>query len=105
MMNRQRPFKRTALLLAFLFLVASVPMTILEEGHAIEHDHQQADHASHHAKLACTWMCAASTFVHSADPAVDQSFSLFYSKPTFLVAPFLTHLSVFSIHIRPPPFI
>lgn len=98
----QRSTRQIALLLAFLFLISSAPMMIQEEGHAMQHDHQ-ANHAAQHATFVCTWMCAASTFVHSADHRLNQTASLYFEKPAALIEPFLTHLSVFSIHIRPPP--
>jgi len=101
-MMGQRSTKQIALLLALLFLISSGPMMIQGEGHALQHEHH-GNHAARHATFVCTWMCAASTFVHSADQRINQTTSLFYEKPAAPVETFLRHLFISSIHIRPPP--
>jgi hypothetical protein len=76
---------------------------MIEAGeHTLGHGHT-ANHAAQHASFICTWMCAASTFADSGDYSLGQSLHPPFEKPTVAIERFLSHLSIFSFRIRPPP--
>jgi hypothetical protein len=103
-MMRKTKIKQTALFLTLVYFLLSGSVTIQTGGHAAKHGHS-AHHSAQHASFICTWMCSASSFVHSGDQKLDQN-----SGPPsdFLAIPIeriLNRLSIFSFHIRPPPIL
>ena len=99
---KKTQIKQTALLLALVYFFLSSYMTIGVERHALEHQHH-ANHAARHASFICAWMCGASTFVHSTDQDLDQSFRLSFASLPGFIERFVRNLTIFSFHIRPPP--
>jgi len=91
-----------AVLFVYLMLIGLTPVGM--EGHASEHEHH-GQHGARHGGFVCTWMCAASPFVHTYDPQPPQRFSLSFESPVAYTEPFLKDLSISSFHIRPPPFL
>jgi len=103
-MAQQASLQKMALALAFVYFSLSLYMVVPLERHAMRHG-QTPDHSEGHRSSICSWLCAASTFVHSADSAPAQDFipscetTLFSTKSVPLNKPLLV------FHIRPPPFI
>lgn len=94
--------KKTALLLALIYTFLLGFMMIGVGGHAAEHGHS-ADHATQHASFVCTWMCAVSSFVHSADQKPSYSFNPSFEKSQVYPECVSSCVSIFSFYIRPPP--
>lgn len=103
MKTQWSPFKKTLLGLTLIYLLLSVSMTISVEKHLSEHG-RHSHHAAQHASLICAWMCAASTFVHSADQTLSHRSKISIEKPVILGRPFFDNPFLFFFHIRPPPF-
>ena len=98
----QIPMKQTALVLTLLYLFLSGFMTLGAGGHAATHEHG-TNHTAQHASFVCTWMCAASFFVHSADIHLRSGVHPSFEKLTVYTEPSISNFSVFSFYIRPPP--
>ena len=95
--------KKTALLLALIYTFLLGFMMIGIGGHAAEHGHS-ADHATQHASFVCTWMCAVSSFVHSADQISCQRLnSSFESSIAYATKRVSSNTSIFAFYIRLPP--
>lgn len=96
--------KRTALLFTLVYLFSTGLIMVRAEGHALSHEEHAEEHAKQHASFICTWMCAASTFVHTSGQTLDgqstPSFESPIAKPE--VPPRPQPLSTGTI--RPPPF-
>jgi len=96
--------KQTAVLFTLVYLFSTGLIMVRAEGHALSHEEHAADHAKQHASFICTWMCAASSFVHTLGQTLDgrstPSFENPIAKPEFLPRP--QPLSTGTI--RPPPF-
>jgi hypothetical protein len=102
MMMRKSHIQQTALALTLVYLFLSAFMTVGAGGHAATHEHG-GNHAAQHASFICNWMCAASSFVHSADPHLRSGVHPSFEKLTVYTEPFISNLSAFSFYIRPPP--
>ena len=102
MMTRKTQIKLTAFVLTLVYLFLSGFMVIGMGEHAAEHGHD-SQHTAQHASFTCTWMCAASAFVHSADPHLTEGVRPSFEKLTVYTEPFLSNISAFSFYIRPPP--
>lgn len=100
-MTRKAPIKKTALLLVLVYLFLSGFVMIGAAEHAAEHGHG-AKHTTQHASFICTWMCAASSFVHQADQNLSQSSNPPYESLTGYIERFASNSSIFSFHIRSP---
>ncbi|WDT73500.1 MAG: hypothetical protein MPW17_23050 (plasmid) [Candidatus Manganitrophus sp.] len=80
--------KQTALLFTLVYLFSTGLIMVRAEGHALSHEEHTEDHAEQHASFICTWMCAASTFVHTPGQTLDgQSTPSFESPIAKLEAP------------------
>jgi len=99
---KKTQIRQTALLLTLVYLFLSSYMMIGVERHALGHEHH-ANHSARHASVVCAWMCGASTFVHSTYQVLDQSSRLYFASLPGYIERFLSDLSGFSFHIRPPP--
>lgn len=103
MITHRKQIRSIAFLLVVVYLFLSgFMMTGLAE-HITLHGHS-GHHDAQHTSLFCNWMCAASAFVHSADPNVEQVFTASYIVPAVYIERFFTNLTIFSWYIRPPPF-
>ncbi|WDT70835.1 MAG: hypothetical protein MPW17_19125 [Candidatus Manganitrophus sp.] len=71
--------KQTALLFTLVYLFSTGLIMVRAEGHALSHEEHAEDHAKQHASFICTWMCAASTFVHTSEQTLDGQ-----STPSFV---------------------
>jgi hypothetical protein len=98
-----RANKRIALLLALIYLSLTGLMMVRIEKHALHHDHQ-TNHSAQHASFICNWMCASSTYTHTADQNQVEDFNPTPEGPAIRVEPFFPASPLFSFHIRPPPF-
>ncbi len=94
--------KKTALLLALVYLSLTGLIMVRMEKHALSHDHE-SNHAAQHASFICTWMCASSTYAHTADQNQAQDFNPTPDDPAIHIEPFFPASPLFSFHIRPPP--
>ncbi len=103
MMTRKTPIQVTACILTLVYLFLSGFMAVGMEGHAPTHEHG-SNHAAQHSSLICDWMCAASSFVQSGSPSLNQRFALSYEKPAIDSGSLFGTLFIFSSYIRPPPF-
>lgn len=75
------------------------------EKHAVQHGRFPHD-AREHASFVCTWMCAATTYVHSVDQAIRQQFvPVFDVLTTFGTEKILLNKPLLALYSRPPPFI
>lgn len=102
MMRRKTHIRHIVLILSLIYLFLSAFTVIGAEKHALDHE-RRANHAAQHASFICTWMCAASTFVHSADQKVSQRLHPSFENLTLSIEFSLKDLSIFSFYIRPPP--
>ena len=102
MMKSKTLIKSTALLLTLFSLFVSSIMMIEAGGHTLGHGHT-ANHAAQHASFICTWMCAASTFADSEDQNLSQNVHPSFETIPLSIERFFNNLSIFSLHIRPPP--
>lgn len=94
--------QKTALVVLLVYLLLTSLIMVRAERHALKHEHH-GSHAAQHASFICTWMCAASTFVHSADQKVSQRLHPSFENLTLSIEFSLKDLSIFSFYIRPPP--
>jgi len=102
-MTQKTQIKRTALVLAMVYLFLSGFMAV-GAGKQDVHRMHHAGHAKQHSTLFCHWMCSAATFVHSAELRVSDGVrEPSFERPAVYAEPVLGHLSVFSFYIRPPP--
>ena len=100
-----RSTKKTALLVTLVYLSLTILMMVRIENHALNHDHDhEHNHAAQHASFICNWMCASSTYTHTAGQNQIEGFNSTPDDPAFEVEPFFSALPLFSFHIRPPPF-
>jgi hypothetical protein len=104
MMKQKSRIKQISILITLIYLFLSGFIMIGVGGHAAEHGHS-ADHAPQHASFACTWMCAASSFVHSADQKPGYSFNPSFEKSQVYPECVSSSIAIFSFYIRPPPFL
>ena len=102
MKTQKAHIRRIALLLTLTYFTLSGSVMIQAGGHTVTHEHG-TNHAAQHASFVCDWMCAASSFVHSADPHLTEGVRPSSETPTVYSEPDLGNLSVFSFYIRPPP--
>lgn len=93
----------TARLIIVVYLFLSVAITTPVPCHTEEH-HHSSGHAAQHLSFICTWMCAAATFIHSADPDLCQTFSPSPGNAVVSAGTSWSRPPVTSFHIRPPPF-
>jgi hypothetical protein len=88
-----------------VYLFSTGLIMVRAEGHALRHEEHSEDHAKQHASFICTWMCAASTFVHSPEQTFGRqsipSFEYSIARPE--EPPRSQPLSADTI--RPPPFL
>ena len=101
-MKRTAYIKKTALLLALVYLSLTGLIMVGTEKHALNHD-DHSDHAAQHASFICTWMCASSTYTHTVDQNQTQEIHLAPEDPAFQIERFYFASPLFSYHIRPPP--
>ncbi|MBI3609581.1 MAG: hypothetical protein HY204_02630 [Nitrospirae bacterium] len=101
-MMRKTQIKQTALVLTLVYLFLSGFIMVGAGGHAAHHS-DSADHAAQHASFICNWMCAASTFVQSANPRLSQRLTLSFENLAGYADGFYGIRSVISFYIRPPP--
>jgi hypothetical protein len=94
--------KRIAVGVALLYVTLSGAMMLGMAVHSGKHQHT-TQHAAQHASFICTWMCSASTFVHSGDLILDEVSRISSNIGFVAVEGFLSRSSVFSFYIRPPP--
>ncbi|MEK7306637.1 MAG: hypothetical protein AAB014_03270, partial [Nitrospirota bacterium] len=103
MMKQKSQIKQISILITLIYLFLSGFIMIGVGGHAAEHGHS-ADHATQHASFVCTWMCAASSFVHSADQKPSYRFNPCFENLQVYPERVSSNISIFSFYIRPPPF-
>jgi len=84
--DQQGVIRRSAFMIALVYLSMSTVMSLQLGGHALKHG-QGSHHAKQHVSLVCTWMCAASTPLQSMRPPLEQARLAFYGK----VAAFVAH--------------
>jgi len=102
MLTGKNRIKHKALVLSLIYLFLSGYMMVGEERHGLEHL-RHAGHAARHASLICSWLCAASTSIHSANPNINQSLNPFFENLAVSAGPISKRLSVFYFHGRSPP--
>ena len=102
MKTQKAHIRRIALLLTLAYFALSGSVMIQSGVHAAVHDHSPK-HAAAHASFVCTWMCAASSFVHSADPHLAEGVHPSFENLTVYSEPDRSNISAFSFYIRPPP--
>ncbi|TAK08200.1 MAG: hypothetical protein EPO39_04870 [Candidatus Manganitrophaceae bacterium] len=96
--------KKTALLFTLVYLFSTGLIMVRAEGHAFRHE-EPTDHAKRHASFVCSWMCAASVFVHTPEQALDRRSIPSSEGPiTRPEAPARTQF-LSAETIRPPPFL
>ena len=104
MLRQKTHIKQTACLIILVYLFLSGAMLVEVGNHAATHEHG-ANHAKQHASFVCSWMCAAPTHVHSAEPSLNLSFNPFFETLAVYSEPSFTNLSIFSHNARPPPVV
>jgi hypothetical protein len=102
MLTQKAQIRRTAIFVVLVYLFLSVFITVGMGGHTAQHGHD-SHHAAQHASFACAWMCASSSFVHSSDHFQNQSVQPYIENLAIYHERFPNPLSIFSVHIRPPP--
>ena len=102
MMPQKTQLKQTALLVALVYFALSFAVAVRAADHGQTHSHH-ANHAAQHASLICVWMCAASSFVHSADPYLTRSVEPSPENPPDRNPGGMSQITITSFHIRPPP--
>lgn len=102
-MRTEGLFKKTAVGLTLVYLFLSISMTIRVESHLSEHG-RHADHQVRHTSPACFWMCAATAFIHSGDPNLNQGIALSFENP-IEVGQLSPPIFRYSNPIRPPPLL
>lgn len=102
MKAQKAQIRRIALLLTLAYFALSGSVMIQSGVHAAVHGHSP-EHAAAHASFICTWMCAASSFVHSADPHLISGVHPSFEKLTVYTEPDRSNISALSFYIRPPP--
>jgi len=95
--------QKTARAVLFVYFLLTGLTAAGMEGHAAEHA-RHGNHGAQHAGFLCLWMCASSTFVHTADPQPTQRFSPSFSHRVPYAEPSPRNVFVFSFYARPPPF-
>lgn len=101
-MNKKRLVKQTAQFLALIYLFLSAFMPIAMERHVLMHG-RNPNHAAQHATFICTWMCAASSFVHTSDQKLNRHFIPSIARQIILIDQIFHDISVLPDTIRPPP--
>lgn len=94
--------QKTALVVLLVYLLLTSLIMVRAERHALKHEHH-GSHAAQHASFICTWMCAASTFVHTDNQKQREVGHLSFEHLVFYTEGLFTNLLIFSFHIRPPP--
>jgi len=102
MKTQKAHIRRIALLLTLAYFALSGSVMIQSGVHAAVHDHSPK-HAAAHASFVCTWMCTASSFVHSADPRPSEGVRPSFETLAVHTEPDRGNISAFSFYIRPPP--
>ena len=102
MLLGKNQIKQRALVLSLVYLLFSGYMMVGDQGHALEHA-RRARHTVRHPSLICSWMCAASTSLRSANPNLGQRLNASFEDLVVSAGPFSSHLSVFYFHGRSPP--
>lgn len=102
MMKQKSHIKQISILITLTYLFLSGFIMISVGGHAAEHGHS-ADHATQHASFVCTWMCAASSFVHSADQISCQRLNSSFESSLVYTERVSSNTSIFAFYVRPPP--
>jgi hypothetical protein len=103
MISYKKQMKPLALGLVMIYLFLSAYMAVGAAEHDFKHTHTSG-HSKQHSSFFCDWMCAAATFVHSADLNLRQGFDSSIESQVVYVEHAYTNLSIFSLRIRPPPF-
>lgn len=94
--------KQIAILFTLVYLFLTGMIMVRTEGHALSHE-EHSNHVKQHSSLICSWMCVASTYVHSPEQTLDWRSN---PSPDLLIVvqeapprpqPFFTDT------IRPPP--
>ncbi|MBI3805416.1 MAG: hypothetical protein HY282_16840 [Nitrospirae bacterium] len=94
--------KQTALFFVLIYLFSTGLITVRAEGHLLSHG-EHAGHAKRHASFLCSWICAASAFVPTAEQALDhRSIPTAEDRTVESEEPLRPH-SFFAYTIRPPP--
>jgi hypothetical protein len=101
--QRLKVHRKIALTLVLVYLFLSGFMIASMGGHAMYHG-QTSHHAAQHASFICAWMCSAASFVDSKDPTLSQTDDPPFEQLAVFTQSFYSHSSIFSFHIRPPPF-
>jgi len=102
MTKQKSKTRQIACLLILVYLFLSGFMIVGSASHAVEHQHG-TNHAEQHASFVCTWMCAASSFIHTDHPRPHSSLNpVFHNLPTYTQQT-ENNLSIFSFYARPPP--
>ncbi len=102
MMRQKAQIRQTACLVLLVYLFLSGFMMVGAGSHAVTHQNG-THHAAQHASFVCAWMCAASSFVHTADPNPSQRFNPTFENLPTCASGLSDNLSILSFHIRPPP--
>lgn len=96
--------KQTALLFTLVYLFSTGLIMVRAEGHALSHEEHSQDHAKQHASFICTWMCAASTFVHSPKQTLEGESTPTFETPIARAETPPRPQPLTTGTIRPPPF-
>jgi len=94
--------KQKALVLSIIYLFLSGYMMVGEQRHVFEHA-RRGNHTTRHASLTCSWMCATSASVDSANPSLNEGLNPSFEDLVASAEPFPVRLSVFYFHGRSPP--
>jgi hypothetical protein len=97
-----RNIKRTALLVTLVYFALSI-LVMFQAGKSSAMHRHGTNHAGHHNSFICSWMCAASSGIHSADLDVTQEFHAFSENLPIRNESYFSNLSVYHEFIRPPP--
>jgi hypothetical protein len=94
--------KQTAVLLSLVYLFLSSHMMIGGAGHALEHM-RRTNSRPRHASFVCSWTCAASTSVQSANPSLSEKLNPTFEELIVSDKPSYDRLSIFYFQGRSPP--
>jgi len=100
-MRPKATLRRTAIVVALIYLALSTLFINRSVGHAFEHRHHS--HTAQHASPICEWVCTASLSVHSTGLTLGNGIALSCAVDLLYSEPFISKPACFSFHIRPPP--